>query len=281
MRLLSVFFCLIAIMNCMGVEHRFLCVDNAVNRLIYVDQVDKGNSWSVDLPKGSRDMQLIDKDTVLVSHGNGAGEYSLKDGKQLKIVADSYKNINSVRRFPDGNTMLISRSGDVYLLDNTGKQIRTFKIGYDNLDMRLARINSKGNLMVVQTKPPRCLVEADMTGKVVRTIPLPDKGYRAQELENGNILVSVGDSVKVIEIDTAGKILRYAGGREKHPDRGMDFFSGFDLLPNGNIVVANWLGHGRQGTAPHLFEFDRQNNIVWSWEDHKTAKQVTNVLVLE
>lgn len=281
MRLLSVFITLFAVVNCMGGQHRFICVDNGANRLIYVNQMDEALDWSVDIPKGSRDMQLIGKDTVLVSHGNGAGEYSLKDGRLLKVISDKYSGINSVRRMEDGGTILIGRSGDVYLLDKEGKQIRQFKINVEKLDIRLARFNAKGNLMVVQTREPRCLVEADMTGAVVRTVPVSGKGYCAHELKNGNILISAGDTIKVIEIDSTGKIIRYAGGIEKYPDRGMDFFSGFDVLPGGGVVVANWLGHGKQGTAPHLFEFDRENNIVWTWEDHEKARQVTNVLVLE
>jgi hypothetical protein len=274
-------FILMAGLGGYAVEHRFLCVDNGANRLIHVDQLNRGRDWSVALPKGARDMQLVDDDVVLVSHGSGAGEYSLKDGRLLKVVADGYKNINSLRRLPDGGTMLVSRSGDVYLLDKSGRQIKTFRIRHDALDLRLARFNAAGNLMVVQTGEPRCLIEAGMDGKVLRTVPVSGKGYRAHELKSGNILISVGDSVKVIEVDPKGEVVRFVGGKDKHAGLGLDFFSGFDVLANGNIVAANWLGHGRQGTAPHLFEFDAENNVVWSWEDHKAAKQVTNVLVIE
>ena len=281
MRLAVLLFSLITATGFCAVKHRFLCVDNGENRLIFVDQFNKGDDWITDLPGGSRDLQLIGVNKVLVSHGNGAGEYNIKDGKLVKVVANGYKNINSARRLSNGRTVLVSRSGEVFVLDKNGKQIQKFRIKYENLDLRLMRFNAADNMLVVQTRKPRCLVEADMTGKVVRTAPLPDKGYRAHEMKNGNILVSIGDSVKVIEIDNTGLIVRFVGGREKHADAGMDFFSGFDVLSNGNIVAANWLGHGKQGTAPHLFEFNNRNEIVWSWEDHKKAKQVTNVLMLE
>ena len=272
---------LITVTAICAAEHRFVCVDNGENRLIYVDQLNEGCDWATKLPGGSRDLQLVEKNVVLVSHGNGAGEYSLKDGKLIRIVADGYKNINSARRLLNGGTMLISRSGKIFVLSKSGKQIKKFKIQYDGLDIRLMRFNASGNMLVAQTKKPRCLLETDMAGRVICKTSLPDKGYRAHEMNNGNVLVSIGDSVKVIEIDAEGKIVRFAGGREKHEDAGLDFFSGFDVLANGNIIVANWLGHGKQGTAPHLFEFDGKNDIVWSWDDHKKAKQVTNVLVLE
>jgi hypothetical protein len=50
---------------------------------------------------------------------------------------------------------------------------------------------------------------------------------------------------------------------------------------NGNILVANWLGDGNIGTGPHAVEFDANNNLVWSWEDHSTAQTITNLLVIE
>ncbi len=267
--------------NLCAVTHRFLCVDNGANRLIHVDQSRRGHDWSVELPAGSRDMQLVGADTVLVSHGSGAGEYSLAEGKLLRVVASGYQGINSARRLESGGTLLAGRTGDVYLLSPEGVQERVFRIGYEKLDIRLVRLNAAGNLLVVQTAPPRALLEADMTGRVLKTLPLAGKGYRAQELANGNLLISVGDSVEVIEMDAAGKRVRVFGGKAMHPGLGLDFFSGFDVLPNGNIIVANWLGHGKQGTAAHLFEFDGANQVVWQWGDHTVARQVTNVLVID
>ena len=72
---------------------------------------------------------------------------------------------------------------------------------------------------------------------------------------------------------------RTVGGRKNH--EGLQWFSGFHHLDSGNIVVANWLGHGKAGKGPHLVEFDKDNKLVWKWEDHQKAKQITNVLILD
>lgn len=47
------------------------------------------------------------------------------------------------------------------------------------------------------------------------------------------------------------------------------------------LVVANWLGDGNIGTGPHAVEFDANNKLVWSWEDHSAAQTITNLLVVE
>ena len=53
------------------------------------------------------------------------------------------------------------------------------------------------------------------------------------------------------------------------------------ILPNGHVVIANWLGHGKHPDSPHVVEFDRTNKLIWSWNDHKLAKVATNVMILD
>ena len=128
---------------------------------------------------------------------------------------------------------------------------------------------------------PSSIIEFDLkSGKVIRVIPLPGKGYKTIVKPDGHLLASTGESASIVELDAAGTIITTIGGKADFPQLGLDFFSGFELCSNGNVLVANWLGHGKQGTGPHLVEFDSANHLVWSWADHQAARQVTNVLLL-
>ena len=120
----------------------------------------------------------------------------------------------------------------------------------------------------------------DLEGKILKEIPLRDKGYKVLLQTNGNYLSTFGDEVKVVEHNEKGEVLNYVGGIPDHKNLKLDYASGWDLLPNGNIVLCNWLGHDKHGSAPHLIEFTRDNKVVWLWEDHKMAHQITNVLFL-
>ena len=77
--------CLAILLTCLPIQaaevQRFLAVDNGGNRLLLVDRIDAAKGWSVPLPAGCRDLQWVDGNRVLVSHGDGAGEYDLADGK--------------------------------------------------------------------------------------------------------------------------------------------------------------------------------------------------------
>ena len=51
--------CMVGGLRAEEIRHRFVCVDNGANKLIYVDQLEPGDGWSVPIPSGSRDLQLI------------------------------------------------------------------------------------------------------------------------------------------------------------------------------------------------------------------------------
>ncbi|MCK5834186.1 MAG: hypothetical protein KAG98_00460 [Lentisphaeria bacterium] len=266
--------------NAESIKHRFVAVDNGKNKLFFVDESKPSGNWSVAVPSGTRDLQVISKDRILVSHGNGAAEFRLSDGQKIKTITDKYRGIQSARRLADGSTLLASISGEIYKLDQAGKETSRFKIKLKHLDIRLVRVTPTGNFLI-GCKNPRAVIEVNQKGDVIRKLALPGKGYKALLLKTGHILASTGDEVKVLELDKKGATISFVGGKKEHPTLGLDFASGFARLANGNIVVSNWLGHGKHGTAAHLIEYSRDNKVVWKWENHKIARQVTNFLVLD
>ena len=147
------------------------------------------------------------------------------------------------------------------------------------------QVLENGHILMAAGKPFRA-VELDAEGKAVWSAALEaygDKGYAVCRLADGTTLAGTGNGVKVVQVDREGRLVRFWGEpkRGTHPAWRLDFFSGFERLDNGDVVVANWLGHCKHGTGPHLVEFNAGNELVWQWEDHVAARQVTNVLVLE
>lgn len=266
-----------------AVRHRFICVDNAANRLVCVDQAEPGRGWSVAIPPGSRDLQRVGEAAVLVSHGNGAAEYDLATGAKRAWAVDRYKDIQTARRLADGKTLLASVRGELIELDKDGKELGRTRIDQPGLNMRLMRVLQSGNLLI-GAKSPSGVLEVTRQGRVVRKWALPGSGYTAELLPTGHILSSLGDEAKVVEMDAGGKVLRHVGGKADHPRAGLDFCSGWERLANGNIVMVNWLGHLKGQAArgrPHLVEFSPDNRIAWTWGDHEVVRTATNVLILD
>ena len=268
------------------VKHRFLAIDNFKKKpqLIYVDESDPTRSWQVSLPvmkRGSyRSIQKIDESRILINHPDGAGEYDLKTGAALTWKISGLSGIQAALRLPDGRTLLASEK-KFYSFDKAGR-----KIAEKDLDskytgrVRVLTLTSKGTILYSAQKP-YALCEMNLHGELLKAIPLNDKGYKHILLANGNSLNSSGNFCKVVELNPAGEVQHFVGGKKEHPSLKLDFCSGWDLLANGNIVMTNWLGHGKTGTAVQLIEFSRDNKVVWTWDGRNQTKTITNVLMLK
>lgn len=265
------------------VRHRFLCVDNGRNQLIHVDQFQPGKSWATPVPEGPRDLQILtgagQKERVLLSHGKGATEYNLATGQPSGWTVDRYSGIQSAIRLPNGRTLLARVDGTVFEVASDGKELGVIQ-PKAKVDIRLIRPLDNGNLLL-SGAGVQALLEMKRDGEIVRRVPLSSKGYKAIQLPNGHYRSSAGDDCKLVELDATGRVVSFVGGKTEHPGLGLDFASGWDSLPNGNLVMCNWLGHGKQGTGCHLAEFTPDNRVVWTWQDHALARQVTNVKMLQ
>jgi hypothetical protein len=268
-----------------AILHRLLMVDNGTSKLILLDQKTPAKSWSVAIPAGSRDLQLVGTDKVLVSHGTGAAEYALADGAKGWTVA-SYTGVSTAQRLANGHTMIGSSTSMPPVMvfhdvDAAGTEVGSVTVnGIDQL--RLARRLDSGNtLFTGQEGVVYNVYEANGSGTIVWTKPLPGKGYVAQRLASGNTLATTGATVTLVELDPTGAVVKTLGGLTAHPNDHLIWFSGFQVLANGNTVIANWLGDGKTGMGPHAVELDSANNLVWSWQDFVAASTVTNLLVLE
>lgn len=272
-----------------AIVHRFVCVDNGANRLLLVDQVSPSSRWSVAIPAGARDLQRLDGGRVLVSHGNGCGVYDLKDGRTLWRL-DGFSGVQTARFLSERDELMLGaiakdavefhflkRDGDWFR--KTGRVVRA--TGVEPGLLRLARFTTDGHVLFTTGSPYR-VVEWDLaSNKEVWSAPLPGKGYLAMRRDDGTTVTSTGGAVSVVEIARDGKITKTWLGDAYRKEYRLDWFSGFEFLPNGHLVAANWLGHGAHGKGPHLVEVDADNKLVWSWEDHVAAKQITHVLMLD
>ncbi|MCM8531043.1 MAG: hypothetical protein NE330_07785 [Lentisphaeraceae bacterium] len=260
------------------IKHSFVAVDNKRKQVIKVDQFSAKNNWIAKFDIKPRALQKLSDETLLVGLENGFALLDLESG-EVKERITGYNGIQSVCRLQDGRTLL-GQDGDTlkfFLLDKNNKLERSFSVPGKYL--RLTDITADNNLLFTSGEP-WIGVCTDLYGKVKWTVPLPEKGYRLYPLENGNFLTSTGETAAVCEVAKDGKLIKIFGGEDIHPKSQLQWFSGFQTVGQ-NVVAANWLGHGKKGKGPHLVEFNQENELVWSWTDHKAAIQITNFLILK
>ena len=231
-------------------------------------------------------MQLVGGGRLLISHDAGFAELDIATGKIEKDVA-RFKGVTSARRLPNGHTLLTgvdldSSKGVVVLeVDDTGAVQN--KIIYPGNYVRLIRETAQGTFLLMNDSMIR---EGDRSGKLIHewTVPGFRHAWKAVRLPNGHTFASAGYGAFLVELDEKGEVFhKFAAKGETPADVNTNFYATFHLLPNGNIVVANWQGHGptHGASGVQLLQFDQTGAIVWRWSDAKIISSLQGVMVLD
>ncbi len=269
------------------IQHELLVIDEGLGTLFYLNEREPSKNWLVknDLPK-ARDMQLIGDGRVLIGYDKGFVEYNIADGRELKRY-DALSGVTSVRRQPDGSTLIagVDLNGKkgicVATLDKSGKITNTAV--YDGNYVRLVRQTAQGTYLMSCNGEIR---EASTDGRYLKTYPVDGfkNMWKAVRLPNNHIIASAGYGGFMVELDQGGKVIRKWGAKGQVPDAVNPHFAAtFQLLPSGNVVLANWQGHGptHGGSGVQLVEYDRDGAIVWQWSDSSMISSLQGVLVLD
>ncbi len=69
-------------------------------------------------------------------------------------------------------------------------------------------------------------------------------------------------------------------GAQDAPDLNITWVSSIQQLPNGDLLVGNFL-RGQEGKGAHAFEVTRDKKVVWKWDDHSFITSLTTVRALD
>lgn len=267
------------------IRHSFIAADEARSQLHFVNQNDHSKDWNINLPYRSRDYQLIGNQQLLLSGGDGYYIYDLTTKKMLKEFHNTaYSNTQTVRRTTDGHTFIGCINNGIVIteLDATDKAVRIAKFSGMS-DLRLMRFSSKNTLLIGGANTA---IEADMTGKIIRKLSIPNTSnvYQILERPNGELLISTGYNAYAGIYDANGNLVKKFGGKPA-PESNLNynFFSGIQVLKNGNIIISNWTGHnsGDSSNGVQLLEFTPKGDLVWSWQDPNVTGSIHGVIVMD
>jgi hypothetical protein len=282
--------------------HEFYANDNGRHQINYVNEFtgDKAKAYVIwTVPAGDtssnnspRTIEVVNNPNsksgkaVMVSLETGYAEFDTTNGAKLGQIT-GYTGISGACRLPDGSTAL-GQDNTIIIVSPTGTRIRNVPIPQGDNLRAINRNPADGHFWFSKTS---IIYEVDDQGGQIwnGNMGAGTKGYAVWWRQGGGAYATTGDPSTVIEMDATGKIVSSVGGKgAMFPF--LDFFSGFVRLPNGNYVVANWLGHlaAPSPDSPHVVEFAAppKNEIVWKWEcptcpnkNQTLARQITNVYV--
>ncbi|MGE5671732.1 MAG: YncE family protein, partial [Fibrobacterota bacterium] len=267
-------------------KHRLLLADEGNQKIHYVNQLDTTKNWSISVVS-NRDMQLVGDNRLMVSNGSGYEEYDLLTHQQTKKVAIG-SQIQSSFRITNQETY-VGIDGTVpkiSIIDvASGKSKSTISI-QPSVTLRIIRPTAKRTFLV-GGKDAGMVYEIDSTGKKIWEANVGGSPYQTVRMPNGNTIVSTGYGAQIVVVDKNAKIIRTYPVNPKDASLTSvkpNFFGGFQVLENGNIVVTNWQGHGSgMGTnGVQLLEFDSTGVIVGGWKQNASyISSLHGVLVLD
>ena len=269
-----------------GSGRAFACVDYTQGK-VFIVAADGTVEWEYQTTK-CNDVWVLPNGNVLFSTGHGVQEVTR--ARQVVFDYQSKSEIYACQRLANGDTFVGEcNSGRLLEIEPGGriaKEVRLLPAGKDggHLYMRNSRRLPNGHYLITHYAE-QVVREYDATGKPVLTIPSAGGPHSAARLPNGHTLISCGDlpgggRARVFEVDRAGRTVWQVQGDEL-PGISLKFIGGFHRLPNGNTVIANWLGHGQLGKAPHVIEITPDKQVAWTFTNHDKMRTVSSLQVLD
>ena len=267
-------------------SRQLLLRDEGLSKLNYIDLAHPEKNYFVAIPPG-RDLQLVGQGRVMIGTGKGYEEREIKTGEKVAELT-AFDGTIAARRLRNGHTMLVGlnwqgKKGIVLLeLDENHAVQRT--ITYPDFTYaRLIRETVDGNFLITSNDQ---VFEGRPDGTIVWQAQLTRQAkaqhaWQAQRLKNGHTLVSCGYSTNFQRFDRKGKFVDSISGP---PIVNPHFFAGFQILKNGNWIVANWQGHGPEhgSSGTQVLEYTPAGKLVWSWkQDAERQSSIQGVLVLD
>jgi hypothetical protein len=264
--------------------HPFACADYSQGKIFLVG-ADGKVQWDYQA-SNCNDLWVLPNGNLLFNTGHGVKE--VNRDKKVVFEYQSKSEIYACQRLPNGNTFVGEcSSGRLLEIEPSGrvaKGIRLLPKGKDggHLYMRNARRLPDGHYLVTHYGE-QVVREYDAEGKVILTIPAAGGPHSAARLSNGHTLISCGDMLggsRVFEVDAGSKTVWQVQGSDL-PGISLKFIAGFQRLPNGNTVIANWLGHDQFGKAPHIIEISPDKRVLWTFADHQTMRTIASLQLLD
>lgn len=267
--------------------HPFVCTDFKGRNVLKFDK--KGElMWEFESPGPGNDIWILPNRNLLFNAGKN-GVIEVNKNKEIVFEYNTGSEIHACQRLENGNTFIGEcDKGRLIEVNPSGDIVWQLKLLPDSVDgghkfMRNARKLQNGNYLV-------CLFQDEMVceysplGKVIWEAPAAGGPHSAVRLANGNTMIACGDylkqEAKIFEVNKKSKVVWEIKGNEV-PGIDLKYVAGFQVLPNDNIVLSNYLGHKNHGKAPQVYEITRDKRVVWTFSDEEKALTICSLQLLD
>lgn len=288
-------------------KRKMLLRDEGRNRLALIDVESAPNSWYIDLERQGHDFQLIGDCRVMVGTDAGYAVYDLRPPHEKVEEVTSFPGTVAARRLRTGNTLLVGvgqgsspyqGSDGVVLIEIDGSGNVANKIVVPGTYYtRLVRETPSGTYLVANNTR---VIEVDRAGNVLSpsltvSTQASTHTWKALRISSSppgasETIVSTGNLASLVFFDSAGNMTRrITGGTASIVNAATavnpQFFSDFQILGNGNLIVANsYEGGGEFTDCISILEYTPDGALAWYWGDpayREELSAIRGIIVLD
>lgn len=263
-------------------QHRLLFFEygKGPNRLLELD-ADGKIVWEHKPPSIAVIFQVLPNGNVLYAYGGkptGVREVTRK-GEEVWNYVSKCPQVLGCERLANGNT-LVAEQGPCQAVEVNPKgevvRVTPLKTSHESYHLQVRNVHKlpNGNILAAH-EGEGAVREVDVAGNVVWEYTGVENAGDAQRLANGNTFISCGTQKRVLEV-TPDKEIAWEFTAAEAPELNITWVSSIQQLPNGNILVGNFV-RGQEGKGAHAFEVTRDKKVVWKWDDHSFIKSLTTV----
>jgi hypothetical protein len=265
-------------------SHSFVCTDYTQGKVFVVSSEGKA-IWEYPA-ENCNDIWVMPNGNLLFNTGHGVKEVTRS--KNVVFSYESKSEIYACQRLENGNTFIGEcNSGRLLEVSPDGKIVKTIRLLTDSTDaghlyMRNARKLENGNYLVAHYGLDK-VCEYDSIGKLVFELSITGGPHSVIRLPNGNTLIACSDhngEPKVVEVGREGNIV-WQLTKNELPGIELKFMTGMQCLPNGNLLLTNWLGHNQFGKSAHAFEITREKKVVWVMKNQPYLKTMSSIQLID
>ncbi len=260
---------------CTDYTQGLVCIISGEGKLIWQYPAENCNDLWV-LPNGN----------LLFNTGKGVKEVT-RD-KKVIFNYQSQGEIYACQRLDNGNTFIGEcNTGLLIEVAPGGQIVKKLKLLPEGVDgghsyMRNARKLKNGNYLVAHYGLDK-VTEYDPEGKIVREIPVKGGPHSVIRLPGGNTMIACSDhngDPRIVEVDPFDSVV-WQLTKNELPGIELKFMTGMQVLPDGNMVFTNWVGHNPQGKVTHAFEITRDKKLLWIYDDQSILKTMSSIQLLD
>lgn len=263
-------------------KHILVMGDESRGYVHYLDQFNTNNNFSVKANRPVWDMKRIADNKYRYIHGNSFTVIDLKERKEVDTFSDKkLSGLTTVCDLPDGGFLAgtnqkagTPEKGAVVIHRYSADRQWKSKSVFPTLgNIRMMTVLKSGEVLLSHNEGiARCTLAKDGSekGEILQSYKLPRgrNAYKAIPRKEGGIWVGGGYAETLYAYSDDGQVLKtfqaqQTDGLKNH------FYGGLVEQANGNVMVANWTGHGANDskTGWQVIEFDSEGQVVWHLHD--------------